>query len=109
MKARTPEEFVKEIQRGVDHGPTPFELLWLSKDKRFAIFKKRGHACWAGRGSRGYAPTAHYLMDLAAAPDNRLLYSTATRVRIEGRITKAVLDQMKKVGDAGGPKSKGEK
>lgn len=101
-KPRTPDQFVKDIAAGVDHGATPFVLVWISKAKRFAIFKKAGCKYWSGIGNRGYAPTAHLLMDLAADPERgHTLYVNARIKEVEGRISRAALDALKALGEAG--------
>ena len=96
---RTPEQFIADIKIGVDYGATPWELVWLSDNRQFAIFKKRGSKYWAGRGGlRGYSPTRHVLFDLCAYGRGHSLFIAARLLEVEGRIAKHELESMKSHG-----------
>jgi hypothetical protein len=92
----TPEEFLQAIRRGVDWGPKPFRLQWVSPDGNYAIFTAPGHSYQSGTDTK-YGRTSHYLVNLKAqsrSTHGYTLFQDAKIAEIEGRMNKAHLAAM---------------
>jgi len=91
------QDLLRRCRRGVDFGPKPFRVIWVSPTGRFFIVTNPGSKFWASQIQPSkYSPSNHYLMDCVGEQNVRGHHGydvwgsiQVEGCKVEGRLLKA--------------------